>query len=49
MRISSFLKNLFTVTVIRRSELMFIYSRSCQQEGKMHNCTFLRSLEKLFK
>jgi len=28
----SFLKNLFTATVIRRSELMFIYSSSCQKK-----------------
>lgn len=30
----SFLKNLFTATVIRRSELMFIYSSSCQKKKK---------------
>lgn len=45
----SFLKNLFTATVIRRSELMFIYSSSCQKKKKMHNCTFFRSLERPFK
>lgn len=28
----SFLKNLFTATVIRRSELMFIYSSCCQKK-----------------
>lgn len=30
----SFLKNLFTATVIHRSELMFIYSGSCQEKKK---------------
>lgn len=30
----SFLKNLFTATVICRSELMFIYSSSCQEKKK---------------
>lgn len=30
----SFLKNLFTATVICRSELMFIYSSSCQKKKK---------------
>lgn len=39
-------KSLFTVTVICRSELMFIYSRSRQPGGeKMHSCTFLRALK----
>lgn len=46
----SFLKNLFTATVICRSELMFIYSSSCQKKKKkMHNCTFFGSLERPFK
>lgn len=42
----SFLKNLFTATVICRSELMFIYSSSCQKK-KIKKCITALSSEAL--